>query len=222
VHPFRHNGWSLAHNGVVTWNGAETPERKAATCDSQHLLYCLTEHPANEEAQRHAFCEMSGYAAFLALGPGGKLIAAVDDTASLYAGITKTGRWIFGTTPQIVEAIADAWGSTGVNAYRMESWSWLTFARGAGNPRVSTWHHAGPTHRELAFSQKSLGFKTVTQSAAAATTTPPDDMQSRYYADRDAQNYWYGREKDAGPLTQHNLDDNNDWGVPSYNPRGGF
>jgi predicted glutamine amidotransferase len=181
THPFRHKGWTLVHNGVVSWEGEATKEHEDATCDSQHILYALTDHDGDVLAQKEALKNITGYAAFLALSPKGTLIVAVDDTAQLHAGITNKGRWIFGTTAEIVDAIAKSWNCKTVNAYRLKAWTWMEFSPAGGKPRVSNWFHGKATYRETKYSGKSLGHSYPsyggdyytsrgTKSAAASAT----------------------------------------------------
>jgi hypothetical protein len=207
VHPFRHKGWTLAHNGVVSWNGKETKEHKGASCDSQHLLYCLTDHPNDEQAQKHALREISGYAAFLALSPSGKLTVAVDNRAKLFAGITNKKRWIFGTTPDIVEAVADAWNCSNVRAFQLADWTWLSFPTSGGQPRISEWHHAEATRSELAWSGSSLGYP----SAHSYDRRNRYDTGQYSSAMRGAYSEGgyssYGGSRGTEPVSQHNLDD---------------
>jgi hypothetical protein len=243
VHPFRHKGWTLAHNGVVTWNGDNSHEHKNASCDSQHLLYCLTEHPNDEDKQKDALLEISGYAAFMAISPTGRLIVAVDATARLYAGITNKKRWIFGTTPEIVEAIADAWKCRNVEAFKIHPWSWISFPASGAMPGISKWKHAEATRRELAFSSKSLGMG-VTEHSYRETIRRDDAVGQGYWQNgvfypsgstpaRQRPYVPIGARGDE-PLTQHNLDDEDrrvrdftqmdelfddeDSGIPSYVP----
>jgi predicted glutamine amidotransferase len=169
THPFKADGWTMAHNGVITWKGNHTEKHKAVTCDSQHILHCLTDNQT-DETRKKDLENIRGYAAFLALAPDGRFIAAVDDTAQLCAGITNRGRWIFGTTPAIVEAIAKSWQCKNFHAFRLEAWSWLSFAPNAKEPTLSTWSHARSTWDEDRFSGRSLGKyrKTYTPSNAAS------------------------------------------------------
>jgi hypothetical protein len=177
VHPFEHStGWRLAHNGVVSWTGDESPEHSGVSCDSQHLLLCMADGRTTDE--RKTLLEgVQGYAAFLATSPRGDFIAARDDIAPLYAGVTKNGRWIFGTTPAIVDAIADAMRARGVDAFKLDDWTWLEFSAGGTKPRCGTWHHAAPAAREWGYSSKSLGKPAPIQPSlplkpAPATTAP--------------------------------------------------
>lgn len=157
THPFRHAGWTLAHNGVVSWTGEQSKLHREATCDSQHILYALTEHP-DMESRRKALENIEGYAAFLALTPTGRLIVAVDDTATLHAGVTLKGRWIFGTTAAIVDAVAEAWECKKVESYKLASWMWLEFPEEGGEPDViTTWKHDKASYKQSRFSQRSLG-----------------------------------------------------------------
>ena len=174
THPFRHAGWTMAHNGVISWNGKPSELHKAATCDSQHILYTLTEN-GTDETRKKDLEDIQGYAAFLALAPNGDMIAAVDGTANLCAGITTKGRWIFGTTVGIVEAIADAWQCRSVQAFKIEPWTWLRFPAKGGEPTLSKWNHAAASYRETKFSGRSLGRKwTADTETEKAFTRFPD------------------------------------------------
>jgi predicted glutamine amidotransferase len=182
THPFRRNGWSMAHNGVISWNGKPSELHKAATCDSQHILYCLTEN-GTDETRRKDLESIQGYAAFLALAPNGDMIAAVDATANLCAGITSKGRWIFGTTPALVETIADAWKCSTVEAFKLEAWTWLRFPAAGGEPKLSNWTHAAASYREAKFSGRSLGRKwSADTETEKAFTRFPDFEGSSYTA----------------------------------------
>jgi hypothetical protein len=210
THPFRHKGWSLAHNGVVSWIGESTDEHKAATCDSQHILYCFTDN-AEEEQQKAALENITGYAAILVGAPDGRLIVAVDDTATLYGAVTSKGRWVFGTNEAIIEAVGDAWRCKNFTAYKLDAWAWLEFKPRGGDPSVSVWTHKTATARERGYSQRSLGYQ------LGAQTSSPSYNRA-----------WYpltnGASKGASPMTQAEFDD--DWdGVtnarsefPGYDP----
>jgi len=156
VHPFRRNGWTLAHNGVVSWGGEQSPAHSKVTCDSQHLLISMADHTPMLQ-RKEALKNINGYAAFLALNPQGKLVVAVDDKASLYAGITKKNRWIFGTTPAIVEAIANAWGCKDVDAYPIANWTWMEFDQTGLDPELSEWVHGAASQKQMGFASRSLG-----------------------------------------------------------------
>jgi len=156
THPFRLHGWTLAHNGVVDWAGGKDDARTAAvSCDSEHLLFTIANAKSLDQAKSELE-NITGYAAFLALSPTGRLIVARDDRATLYAGITAKGRWIFGTTKAIVEAQAEAIGAKGVTAYELDAWTWLDFAPG-GDVELSSWKHGQATATQIGFSQASLG-----------------------------------------------------------------
>lgn len=216
THPFRHDGWTLAHNGVVNWTGKQDKLHRKATCDSQHLLYALTENNGTE-AQMDAMKHITGYAAFLALSPRGKLIVAVDSMASLYAGITKKGRWIFGTTKEIVESIADAWNCKSVDAFAIDDWTWMEFAPRGGDPVVYKWSHGEATSRETRYAHASLGRSIDTSwsrsggySSHTATDYKFEKKPDGAYRTVEVPSGKYdglaARSEDLG-LTQHNLDD---------------
>lgn len=84
THPFSKAGWTLAHNGVVDWHGAKHP--LVTTCDSEHLLN-LYAHGAGAAG----LPEVSGWAAWLALTPKGRLVAGRDAVTPLHLAYVK--RW---------------------------------------------------------------------------------------------------------------------------------
>jgi predicted glutamine amidotransferase len=156
VHPFRRQGWTLAHNGVISWGGKAAPAHDKVTCDSQHLIIAMADN-ATLDARKADMRKINGYAAFLATDPRGNLTAAVDAQASLYAGVTSRQRWIFGTTAAIVNAIADAFGAKNVTPYKMDDWTWLEFKQGQSEPELSEWKHGDANKKQMGFASKSLG-----------------------------------------------------------------
>ena len=174
VHPFRRKGWTLAHNGVVNWAGQKSKDHDSVSCDSEHLLICMADHTPMLQ-RKEALNHITGYAAFLALNPQGKMVVAVDDRASLYAGITSKGRWIFGTTKAIVEAIADAWNAKGVQAYPIDNWTWMEFnANELSDPELSEWKHKDATSHQLGFASRSIGKTYQTYSSNYGYRSPYD------------------------------------------------
>ena len=163
THPFRKDGWTLAHNGVVSWNGAAGTDHDKITCDSQHLLIEMANNP-DMKSRMTGMLDITGSAAFLALDPKGNMTVAVDDRAQLYAGITARGRWIFGTKPTIVDAIADAFNAKGVTPYPIDNWSWLEISKDGGDPEVFEWSHGEASTSQLGFAQRSLGYTPSTST----------------------------------------------------------
>jgi len=96
-HPMQRKGWHLIHNGVVTDHGAAY--KKTTTNDSEDLLHRLT--LGIGEVEKH----LSGYYAFCAIDPKGRLHVARDTIASLYmALVPKLDSYIIATTEAILEA----------------------------------------------------------------------------------------------------------------------
>mgnify|MGYP006268991143 CR=1 FL=1 len=122
--------------------------------------------------RKEAIENITGYAAFMALSPQGKLVVAVDNRASLYAGITSKGRWIFGTTPIIVDAIADAWNAKQVTPFAVDDWVWMEFDPSSHTPDVSHWKHAEATQKQLGYSQRSLGYSSYGYSNYGSYRSP--------------------------------------------------
>lgn len=82
THPFtgKHNGkqWTIAHNGVVEWNGDKLPLH--TTCDSEYLLNCYL-YLNGEQSFKDG---IAGYAAIVGINPEGEMFALRDDRAPLY------------------------------------------------------------------------------------------------------------------------------------------
>lgn len=77
THPFTKNEWTLAHNGVVAWHGRRLETE--TTCDSEHLLNCYAMGNGTEE-----FESLSGWAAWVAINPNGKLVVGRDKVTPLH------------------------------------------------------------------------------------------------------------------------------------------
>jgi len=82
THPFNGfndgNQWTIAHNGVVDWNGEALP--LTTTCDSEHILNCFL-YLNGEQSFKDG---LSGYAAVVGINPQGEMFALRDDRAPLY------------------------------------------------------------------------------------------------------------------------------------------
>lgn len=98
-HPMQREGWSLIHNGVVTDHGPKY--EKLTTNDSEDVLrHLILGMPSVAK-------NLSGYYAFAAIDPDGKLHVAKDDTARLFtawSGVIES--YIFGTTYELIADIS--------------------------------------------------------------------------------------------------------------------
>jgi len=87
THPFTgyNDGeqWTIAHNGVVDWNGATYPLQ--TTCDSEHLLNCFL-YANGEQSFKDG---ISGYLAIVGINPQGEMFALRDERAPLYVQYVK-------------------------------------------------------------------------------------------------------------------------------------
>jgi hypothetical protein len=106
THPFTgcENGqrWTIAHNGVVEWNGENLPLQ--TTCDSEHLLNCFL-YKQGEQSFHEG---IAGYAAVVGINPQGEMFALRDDRAPLYVSYVKQlGCYIICTDNTHCEDIAD-------------------------------------------------------------------------------------------------------------------
>jgi len=148
-----------------------TAEHKAVTCDSQHLLICLTQ--GTRKAKALIKENVRGYAAFIAFSPDGRMIVARDDMAKLYAVVMSNGRWVFGTTERIAESVASCFTSRPVSAFELEENIWLEFTPGQGKPKMSTWEIGRASYHEMQFSSRSLGTAAASNAKPGQSTIIP-------------------------------------------------
>jgi len=95
-HPMQRDGWHLIHNGVVTDHGEKY--KKITTNDSEDVLTRLI--AGIEQVEKH----LSGYYAFCAIDPQGRLHVARDSIATLYmAKVPRLDSYIIATTESLIE-----------------------------------------------------------------------------------------------------------------------
>lgn len=100
-HPMQRESWNLIHNGVVDDHGPKYD--KTTTNDSEDLLHRLI------QGIDHVERELSGYYAFAAIDPTGRLHIARDSIASLFvAWCPKIQSHIFATTESLIEQVTSA------------------------------------------------------------------------------------------------------------------
>jgi len=94
--------WTIAHNGVVEWNGEKLPLQ--STCDSEHLLNCYL-YKQGEQSFHEG---IAGYAAIVGINPNNEMFALRDDRAPLYVTLIKQlNCYILCTDKTHCEDIAD-------------------------------------------------------------------------------------------------------------------
>ena len=105
THPF--NGisekgeYTIAHNGVVDWDGQVYPTH--TTCDSEHILNCYL----YAEGEKSFVEGLSGYAAVVGIDPNGNMFCLRDDRAPLYLTyIKELGQYIICTDPNHCKELA--------------------------------------------------------------------------------------------------------------------
>lgn len=95
VHPMIRESWHLIHNGVVTDHGPAYP--KLTSNDSEDVLHRLIQGISHVER------DLSGYYAFTAIDPNGRLHVCRDSNAELYiAWVPKLESWVIGTTESLI------------------------------------------------------------------------------------------------------------------------
>jgi hypothetical protein len=100
-HPMHKESWHLIHNGVVTDHGEKYV--KNTTNDSEDLLHRLI--LGMGDVEKH----LSGYYAFTAIDPQGRLHVGRDSIATLYmAWLPKIESYLFCTTVELLESVCKA------------------------------------------------------------------------------------------------------------------
>ena len=105
THPFTGSNagkqWTIAHNGVVDWNGLRLPLQ--TTCDSEHILNCFL-YLQGEKSFKDG---LAGYAAVVGIDPQGEMFALRDDRAPLYVQyIKEINQYIICTDQTHCEALS--------------------------------------------------------------------------------------------------------------------
>ena len=112
THPFIKHDWSLVHNGVV--ETSQEAYDMISSCDTEHLIELMATQGISA-IEKH----ISGYYAFGAIAPDGKLHVVKDNIASLYCAYVKhIDSYIFATTEDLIEDICEAgnWKYTTIEA----------------------------------------------------------------------------------------------------------
>lgn len=105
THPIRVEGWYLSHNGVVSNKG---PAYKMTTTnDTEHLAHYMANGGIAAVESN-----LSGYYAFGAIDPAGRLHVVRDDNATLYMGFSSVlDSYMIATTVDLLEGIAKEMGA---------------------------------------------------------------------------------------------------------------
>lgn len=100
THPIKVEGWYLSHNGVVSNKG---PAHKMNTTnDTEHLAYYMA-----NGGIKAVEANLSGYYAFGAIDPKGRLHITRDNNATLFIGYSEVlESYMIATTIDLLESIA--------------------------------------------------------------------------------------------------------------------
>lgn len=102
-HPMQRDGWNLIHNGVVTDHGPDY--EKFTTNDSEDVLKRLIDGIG--EVERY----LSGYYAFAAIAPDGRLHIGRDSMATLFFAFSAVkDTYVFATTESLLRSVNTALG----------------------------------------------------------------------------------------------------------------
>jgi hypothetical protein len=147
THPMVKNGWSLIHNGVVTDHGPNYQQE--TTNDSEHVLTRYVDGTFEKA--------LTGYYAFLAIDPEGKLHVGKDNIARLHSTwVAALDSYIFSTNEENIKAICKAFSVSHSPILKVKDDRLVIFN---GNEVVETRRIASRGHswKEAQHAQKSLG-----------------------------------------------------------------
>lgn len=151
THPFTKNAWTLAHNGVVQWEGEA--RQLDSTCDSEHLLNCFALGSGLSD-----FKSLTGWAAWLALAPDGSLRAGRDSRTPLHvAWCASLASYIIGTTRADIAALTKGLGVRVTDALAMPDNTEFRFGAG-GHDDVNATRHEGLAARASLASLASVAL----------------------------------------------------------------
>lgn len=196
--------WTIAHNGVVSWNGEPLPLQ--TTCDSEHILNCFL-HLNGEQSFKDG---IAGYAAVVGINPQGEMFALRDDRAPLYVQFVKElSTYILCTDSTHCEALSKT-----ICTFNSVTDATLTTPMMIA-PYVKHTFHANGEITSVAFGKFDSGYGKV--SAASVNRSLGSAGATGYGAWDDDYSY-YGRtfrgnnytpppasksEKDGGLLDEH-------------------
>ena len=99
THPIIKHDWNLIHNGVVTNTGDKYS--MLTSNDTEHLVHYMANHGITGVEKN-----LTGYYAFTAIDPQGRLHVVKDSTANLFfAEISTIDSFVFATKKELIEDI---------------------------------------------------------------------------------------------------------------------
>jgi hypothetical protein len=179
THPIRRNEWTLIHNGVVTNHGPTYT--KDTTNDSEDVVHFLSTEGIGA-IEKH----LSGYYAFAALDPSGRLHIGKDATAQLYVAKCETlGSLVFCTSEDLMRDICKAlkWKIGPVE--RVKDNIYMVFDVDGNLIEQTEIKPLGVSYRESRHSSLSLGYELKTISNYAETYEDTYQPASRYAVEED-------------------------------------
>lgn len=153
THPIVKNRWTLIHNGVVTNHGPKYTME--TTNDTEHLVHYLST-TGIKGIEEH----LTGYYAFGAIAPDGRLHVAKDSTAQLYvAEIPAIDSMVFATRESHITELCEAMNWTHSVTGKVDDDTYLVFEPDGTLITHESIKPRGRTATEDAFSSRSLGYK---------------------------------------------------------------
>lgn len=157
-HPMQRGGFHLIHNGVVSNKGPAYDN--VTNNDSEHVVHYLATKGIEGIAQN-----LTGYYAFMAIGPDGKLHVAKDSIANLHcAWVESLDSYVFGTTESL---IVDCMAELGIKhgpIYAVANDTYLLLQKNEVL-EYKTFKSRGYEYNEAKWASKSLGRElSVTES----------------------------------------------------------
>jgi len=173
-HPMQKDSWHLIHNGVVGDNGPKY--KKLTTNDSEDLLHRLI--LGIDQVEKH----LSGYYAFAAISPDGRLHIGRDSVATLYiAWVDKIQSYVISTTENLIENILDDLKLKYGPIDKIENNIYMIFN---GNDIVfqKAIKPIGYDYKQASYASKSLG-RDLTGTSSAYEFNTYDYYESNKYGD---------------------------------------
>lgn len=189
THPFHgvsdSGEWTIAHNGVVDWDGEKYPLQ--TSCDSEHILNTYL-YANGEQSFKDG---LSGYAAVVGISPEGEMFCLRDDRAPLYLSyIKEISQYVVCTDSthcaEIIKMLInfnDLKASTVTTPMLLAPYVRHTFRKSGEVDSVE--------FTKFSSYSKNIGYGSVSRSLGSAGTPGYGSYGSSYsYGDNYSSSYW--------------------------------
>lgn len=182
THPIQKHGWTLIHNGVVTNHGPKYP--MVTGNDTEHIVELMGTIGITGVEEF-----LTGYYAFAAFDPAGRLHVVRDSTAQLHvAYIKEIEAVIFATKEAHIDDLCEEMKWTASVASKVRENVHLTFERGnAIKATHASIEPRGRTATESAWASKSLGYELADSDGAYGVADDWSDDELQFLQEMDMQ-----------------------------------